>query len=113
MRKSTARRLRIATITLAALVVLFPAFWGVFALWDQFPGGRALKASSAALWAVFSLAMLVLLLQGRSAVGLVGFAAAFGALLVWWHGISPSNDGELQVDRARNPQEAVIGGAVD
>ena len=76
----------------ATLIVGCPAIWGGFALWYQIPGGYVLKASSVALWTCFSLGVLIALWQGRAALGALGFAAVFIALLVWWHRLRPSND---------------------
>jgi len=44
------------------------------------------------LWAVVSLILMIALWQGRTAAGLAAFTVAFGALLIWWQRIEPSND---------------------
>jgi len=67
------------------------AVWGAFALWYQVPGGYAFKTLAVALWTALGLAMLIALWQGRIALGLLGFAAAFAILLTWWHQLRPSN----------------------
>jgi len=77
---------------LATLIVGSSAIWGACALWFQVQGGQALKALSVLLWAGFSLTLTIALWQGRTAAGLVTFTAAFGALLIWWRRIEPSND---------------------
>ena len=77
---------------LATLIVGSSAIWGACALWFQVQGGQALKALSVLLWAGFSLTLTIALWQGRTAAGLVTFTAAFGALLIWWQRIAPSND---------------------
>src|SRR6267142_7123813 len=77
---------------LATLIVGSSAIWGACALWFQVQGGQALKALSVLLWAGFSLTLTIALWQGRTAAGLVTFTAAFGALLIWWQRIEPSND---------------------
>jgi hypothetical protein len=84
--------LEVVAIRFGAVVVLLLALWGAFALGYQVPGGRALKSLSVALWVVFALAMVVALWQGRIALGLLGFAVAFGGLLLWWHQLAPTND---------------------
>src|SRR5260221_3952552 len=87
-----ASSLRFTAALLATLIVGSSAIWGACALWFQVQGGQALKALSVLLWAGFSLTLTIALWQGRTATGLVTFAAAFGALLIWWRRIAPSND---------------------
>jgi len=82
---------RLAVTLLALCIVSALAIWGCFALWYQVPGGRGLKSLSVALWVGFSLAMLLALWQGRIAIGIIGFAVAFGCLLIWWQQLMPSN----------------------
>src|ERR1700730_16306389 len=87
-----ASSLRFTATLLATLIVGPSAIWGACALWFQAQGGQALKTLSVLLWAGFSLTLMIALWQGRTAAGLVTFTAAFGALLVWWQRIAPSND---------------------
>jgi len=87
-----ASSLRFTATLLATLIVGSSAIWGACALWFQVQGGQALKTLSMLLWAGFSLTLMIALWQGRTAAGLVTFTAAFGALLVWWQRIAPSND---------------------
>jgi hypothetical protein len=84
--------MRFTFTLLATIIVGFCAIWGAFVLWYQAPGGQALKIMGIALWAGFTLALLVALWQGRTVLALVAFAVAFGALLIWWQRIAPSND---------------------
>ena len=84
--------LRFTATLLATLIVGCSAAWGAFALWYQEPGGQALKTVSVLLWGGLNLIFVMALWQGRVAFGLLTFAAAFGALLIWWRGILPSND---------------------
>jgi len=86
------RFVHIVSRVLVTLIVSAAAIWGAFALWYQVPGGDALKILAVALWTVLSLAMLVALWRRRTALGLLGFSAAFAVLLVWWQQIPPSND---------------------
>lgn len=92
MNTSTAGILRLAATLLATFLVACPAIWGAMALWYQLPGGTALKTLGVALWVGLSLAVLMTLWQGRAALGLLVFAAAFVGLLVWWHRLPPTND---------------------
>jgi hypothetical protein len=88
----TVSLLRFAATLLATLIVGSSAMWGACALWFQARGGQALKTLSVLLWAGFSLTLMIALWQGRTAAGLATFAMAFGALLIWWQRIEPSND---------------------
>jgi Domain of unknown function (DUF4105) len=89
---SAASLLRFAATLLATLIVGSSAIWGALALWFQAPGGRARKTLSVLLWAGFSLTLMILLWKGRAADGFLAFTLAFGALLIWWQRIAPSND---------------------
>jgi Domain of unknown function (DUF4105) len=50
--------------------------------------------------------------QGRTALGLLAFAVAFGALLIWWQRIAPSNDRIWADDVARMTTGTVDGDRV-
>jgi Domain of unknown function (DUF4105) len=89
---SAASLLRFTATLLATLIVGSSAMWGACALWFQAQGGQVLKTLSVLLWAAFSVTLMIALWQGRTVAGLVTFAAAFGALLIWWQRIAPSND---------------------
>ena len=73
-------------------IVSVLAGWGCFALWYQALGGRARKSVIVVLWAAFSLASLTALWHSLFVPGILGFGAAFGALLIWWHRLGASND---------------------
>jgi Domain of unknown function (DUF4105) len=83
---------RLIATLLAILIVGLPAAWAALALWYQAPGGQALKTVIVVVWIAFSLTMLIALWQGRTAVGLLVFAVAFGAIILWWRTIMPTND---------------------
>ncbi len=100
---------RFAVTLAATLIVGFSAIWGVFALWYQTPGGQALKVSSVLLWAAFNVCLFAALWQGRTAFALLAYAAAFGALLIWWQRIPPSNDRVWADDVARMTTGTVEG----
>ena len=68
------------------------AIWGGFALWYQLPRRLWLRVAGVALWLVFAAVALVAVARGLIAIGMVLFGAAFALLLVWWHGIKPSNN---------------------
>jgi hypothetical protein len=92
MSVSAASLLRFAASLLATLIVGSSAIWGAFALWFQAPGGQARKTLSVLSWAGFSFALVIAFWRGRTADGVLAFTVAFGALLVWWQRIAPSND---------------------
>ena len=104
--------LRFSATLLVTLVVGSSAIWGGCALWYQVPGGQALKTLSVFLWAALSLALLFALWQGRTAVGLMAFAVAFGALLIWWQRIVPTNDQIWADDVAQMTTGTVSGNRV-
>jgi hypothetical protein len=112
MTSGGASLLRFAVTFLATLVVASCAIWGVLALWYQAPGGQALKTLCVLLWVAFSLALLLALWQGRTTLGLLAFAVAFGALLIWWHRIAPTNDRIWADDVARMTTGTVDGSRV-
>ncbi len=89
---SAAGLMRFAATSLATLIIGFSAIWGAFALWYQAPGGQSLKTLSVLIWVGFALILLIALWQGRTALAVLAFAAAFGCLLMWWQRIAPSND---------------------
>jgi hypothetical protein len=112
MSPRTIRMLRIARSAVATLAVGFPAVWGGFALWYQLPGGQAAKLVGVALWSVFSIAMLMALWHGRSALGVFGFSAAFAILLIWWHYLPASNDRVWADDTAQMTTGTIDGSRV-
>jgi hypothetical protein len=91
MTASAATLFRFAATFLATLLIGSSAIWGAFALWYQAPGGQALKSLSVLLWAGFNVTLLIALWQGRTVLGVLAYAIAFGALLAWWQRIQPSN----------------------
>jgi Domain of unknown function (DUF4105) len=92
MMASTANILRIATIAIATLLIGLPAAWGALALWFQVPGNQAIKGIAVAVWAAFSIAMIIALWQHRALLGILAFGAAFALLLFWWQRIPPTNE---------------------
>jgi Domain of unknown function (DUF4105) len=112
MSTSAAAILRIVATLLATALIGLPAAWAALALWYQAPGGQVLKTVLVVLWIAFSLGMLVALWQGRAALGVLIFAAAFFAVLVWWRQIAPTNDRPWPDDVARISTGAVEGSHV-
>ena len=108
---SAAANLAGVAIRIAASAFLLVTVWGALALWYQIPGSRGLKFLGVALWLLFALATIVSLWQGRVVFGL-GFALAFGALLLWWQHLLPSNDRAWADDVAKMTTGVVQGDRV-
>jgi uncharacterized protein DUF4105 len=104
--------LRTTAMLLATLLVGLTAAWGVVALWYQGPGGPVRKRLSSALWAAFGLAVIIALWLGRLASASAAFAVGFGALIVWWHRLRPSNDRLWADDVAQMTHGTVVGNCV-
>jgi hypothetical protein len=77
---------------LLAFILALPALWGGFALWYQGPEDKLLRIAAIALWAIFSLAMLLALCRGRTLWAAAALALAVALLLLWWQRLLPSND---------------------
>jgi len=92
MTASAAGDLRIVALLFTTLLVGLPAAWAVLAFWYQAPGGRIARTAVIAAWLVFGVGVLFALWQGRAALGLLVFAAAFAAVVMWWLRIPASND---------------------
>jgi Domain of unknown function (DUF4105) len=98
--------------SIAALLIAITAVWGAVALKYQAPGGRASKILIVTLWTVFSLGAVVVLCQGRFALGLLSYATVFAGLLLWWHRLPPSNDRSWPDDLAQMTNGTVDGSRV-
>jgi hypothetical protein len=101
-----------AMIPLVAFIVSLPAIWGCFALWYQVPGGKPMKIAAVALWALFSLVILIALSRTRHLLVALAFAVAFGMLLLWWQRLMPSNDRLWADDVAQMTSGSVQGNQV-
>lgn len=99
-------------IPLVSFIVLLPAIWGCFALWYQLSGGMPLKILAVALWAVFSLVILIALSRTRHLIVALAFGLAFGMLLLWWQRVMPSNDRPWADDVAQMTSGTVQGNRV-
>jgi Domain of unknown function (DUF4105) len=107
------RGLRIAGVLLrvlvSALVIAPISAWSALALWFRLPGPEATRAAAAVLFAILGLATIAALFTRRSLVGIIVFAAAFGALVVWWSAIRPPLDGDWAPDVARQTTGSIEG----
>jgi Domain of unknown function (DUF4105) len=77
---------------LLAFILALPALWGCLALWYQGPDDRMLRIAAVALWALFSLVMLLALCRNRTLWAAAPLALAVAVLLLWWQRLAPSND---------------------
>jgi hypothetical protein len=103
--------LRLLGTLLATLLVALPAAWGTLALWYQVPNAH-LKSIILFVWVLFSIGVVAVLWQGRGAIALAAFGAAFAIMLIWWHQISPTNDRAWADDVAKITSGSVNGNRV-
>ncbi len=102
--------MRTALAILSAPVFAALIGWASAALWFDGFASRPLAALAAAGFIVFAL---VLLLGVRPRWrGLLGFAAFFALLLVWWLGIAPRNDRDWYRDVRVTPTAELRGDAL-
>ncbi|KQS84748.1 MULTISPECIES: DUF4105 domain-containing protein [unclassified Rhizobium] len=97
---------------LSMLVILGFGIWGALALFYQFPAALWLRAIAAALWAVLSLAALLIYIRRRSRVIVLAYPAMMAALLFWWDGIPASNSRDWADEAARTTAAVVNGSEV-
>ncbi len=104
--------LRIATASLATLLIGLPAAWAVLALWYQAPGNPFVKSIILLAWVAFGGGMIFAVWNSRAAIGLIAFALAFAILLLWWQRIPPTNDRLWADDVAQMTTGSVEGNIV-
>ena len=92
-------------------VVLLGA-WGALALVYQVPGGRVVRGLVVSLWSLSCLVLSGVMAYGAVVVGATIFALEFGALLIWWHRIVPSNERDWADDVAQMTTGVVSGDQV-
>jgi len=96
-------------ILVSAFVIVPISAWGALALWFRLPAPEGLRALAAVLFAILGLATVAALFLRRSLIALAVFAVVFGALLVWWHTITPPRDGDWAPDVARQTTATIEG----
>jgi hypothetical protein len=112
MKSDGEARLGMVGRVLWSVIVGMAAIWGALALWYQAPGAETVHSLIVALWCLLSIAMLAALWRGRAVLGIVGFAAAFITLIIWWQLLRPSNDRIWADDVARMMTGTVDGNHV-
>jgi hypothetical protein len=99
--------MRLALGILSAPLFVALIAWGAAALWFDGPASRPLAGLLAALFAVLSIAAL---LRSRPRwKGVLALAVLFGAVVLWWTRIPPSNDRDWYRDVAVLPTMDIQG----
>jgi Domain of unknown function (DUF4105) len=86
---------------LLALVITVATTWTALALWYRFPGPELGRALAGGLFVVLGLASAVCVFGRFRFRTIALFAAAFGAVLLWWSTITPPADADWSPDVAR------------
>lgn len=109
---SIRRSVTLIGMTLTTTVLSLLALWGALALWYQAANATSIRILAVLLWLLFCGTMLATLWSHRPLRGVAGFALGFGALLLWWHSIRPSNDRIWADDVAQMASGEVAGNTV-
>jgi Domain of unknown function (DUF4105) len=87
---------------LISILIIAPiSAWSAMALWFRFPGPGWARAIAAGLFVILGLGTAAALFSRKRGRATVGFALAFGALILWWNTIRPPADGDWAPDVAR------------
>jgi hypothetical protein len=103
---------RVTRVIAVSLLLLALAAWTATALWFQAPGGPLARTLLIGLWVLFAAAVLTRAWRGPPWPALVAFGLAFGAVLLWWHALKPSNEREWADDVARTSHGEINGDQV-
>jgi hypothetical protein len=102
-----------ASLTLLGLVIAIAGSWGVLALAFSGPLSETVRTSLAALFGVVSLMVVIGLGFPHVRWGaLAAYLALFALLMVWWRGITPSNERDWLTDVAVLPYAEIEGDVV-
>jgi len=93
--------LRALSMTSLGVAVAGATIWAALAIYFSHPPGGALRLGLAAAFPLGTLGAFLFLRNRRRT--LLGFAAAFAVVLVWWTSIEPSNERDWQIDVAVLP----------
>jgi Domain of unknown function (DUF4105) len=93
--------LRALAVVGLGLVVAGATLWGALAIYYSSLPGEVLRLGLAAGFALGTLGAFLVLPNRRRT--LLGFAGAFGVLLLWWMSIEPSNERDWQTEVAVLP----------
>jgi hypothetical protein len=104
------RTLRLAALSLLALVLAFAGTWGALAINYGAPPEAPWRMLLAGAFGLVSCAVLVALSRRRWRwPACAAYALLYAVLLFWWHGIEPSNAREWRTDVALLPYATVEG----
>jgi Domain of unknown function (DUF4105) len=93
--------LRALSIACLGFAVAAATIWGALAIYYSDMAGERLRLGLATAFALGTLAAFLFLPNRR--LTLVGFAAAFAGVLLWWISIAPSNERDWQTEVALLP----------
>ena len=100
--------LRTIGTPLIALLLAGAVIWGALALWFMLPGDGARIFFIVGYAVLGVLGLVIGAVRRKLILALLPFAIAFGALLVWWSGVEPSNDRDWQQGFQRQKSKALL-----
>jgi hypothetical protein len=92
---------RIFSGLVLSLLIAVVAAWASLALWFRLPLQESLRGLAAGLFVLVGFATVVAMFTRQRGRALVGFLAAFAAILVWWSTIKPEAHGDWAPSVAR------------
>jgi len=98
----------VSGFVLSPLIAIITA-WASLALWYRLPVPESIRGLAAGLFILAGIATIVALFTRLRRPALVGFLAAFGAILVWWSTIRPESQGDWAQSVARQVTGTVDG----
>jgi hypothetical protein len=104
--------LRTIGTPLIALLLAGAVIWGTMALWFMLPGDGTRVFFMVGYAVLGVLGLVIGVVRRKLILALLPFAIAFGALLVWWSSVEPSNHRDWQQDVAMLPKAEVEGSLV-
>ena len=100
---------RVLSIAILVLIVALATVWTALALWYRFPAPELGRGVAAGLFSLLGAATTIALFGRLRFHAIVLFAAAFGAVLVWWSAIKPPDNANWSPDVARQVTGSVDG----
>jgi hypothetical protein len=92
---------RVLSATILAFFVAIAAVWTGLALWYRLPPPDWGRGISAGIFVLFGLCVIIALFSRFRPHAITLFAAAFGAVLVWWSSIIPPDQANWAPDVSR------------
>ena len=100
---------RVFSIAILVLIVALATVWTALALWYRFPAPELGRGVAAGFFAFLGVAIVIALFGRLRFHAIVLFAAAFGAVFVWWSAIKPPDNANWSPDVARQVTGSVDG----